>query len=176
MKVMTLLYPGTFDPITKGHVDILRRSCSLADRVVVAVASSEDKKALFSQQERLDMVSMETARISKESHVLIEAMPFTGLLVEFAAEIRADAVLRGLRGGDEYAYESRMAVMNRMLHGVETIFLPASGETAFLSSSLVRQIHALGRDVSAFVSPAVAERMARMRDHTSSLRSSTKAD
>ena len=163
MKITTLLYPGTFDPITKGHVDILRRACSLADRIVVAVASSEEKGALFSQNERLEMVGIEVARLSKETGASIEAIAFQGLLVEFVAEIGADAILRGLRGGDEYAYESRMAVMNRMLRGVETIFLPASGETAFLSSSLVRQIHAMGRDVSAFVSPEVAERMAQTR-------------
>ncbi|MCY4032219.1 MAG: pantetheine-phosphate adenylyltransferase [Hyphomicrobiales bacterium] len=167
MKIATLLYPGTFDPITNGHVDILRRACSLADKIVVAVASSEEKGALFSQDERLEMVRMETKRLSDETGAAIEAVPFDGLLVEFVAEIGADAILRGLRGGDEYAYESRMAVMNRMLRGVETIFLPASGETAFLSSSLVRQIHAMGRDVGAFVSPAVRERMARMRSNVS---------
>ena len=163
MKATCLLYPGTFDPITRGHVDILRRACSLAEHLVVAVAAGEEKDTLFSQQERLEMVRMETARLCEETHAFIEALPFGGLLVEFVAETGADAILRGLRGGDEYASESRMAVMNRMLCGVETIFLPASGETAFISSSLVRQIHALGRDVGAFVSPAVSERMARLR-------------
>lgn len=167
MKIATLLYPGTFDPITNGHVDILRRACSLADQLVVAVASSEEKGALFSQEERLEMVRTEAQRLSDETGIKIEAVPFDGLLVEFVTEIGADAILRGLRGGDEYAYESRMAVMNRMLRGVETIFLPASGETAFLSSSLVRQIHAMGRDVGAFVSPAVQERMVEMRSNVS---------
>ena len=167
MKATTLLYPGTFDPITNGHVDILRRACRLAGRLVVAVAASEDKGTLFSWQERLEMVRLETERLGAETRASIEALPFRGLLVEFVAEVGADAILRGLRGGDEYAYESRMAVMNRMLHGVETLFLPASGDTAFLSSSLVRQIHAMGRDVGAFVSPAVAGRMARLRDRPS---------
>lgn len=167
MKITTLLYPGTFDPITNGHVDILRRACSLADKLVVAVASSEEKGTLFSQEERLEMVRTEAQRLNGEIGAAIEVAAFSGLLVEFVAEIGADAILRGLRGGDEYAYESRMAVMNRMLQGVETIFLPASGETAFLSSSLVRQIHAMGRDVGAFVSPAVQRRLTRMRPDVS---------
>ena len=167
MKITTLLYPGTFDPITNGHVDILRRACSLADKLVVAVASSEEKGTLFSQEERLEMVRTEAQRLSGETGAVIKVAAFNGLLVEFTAEIGADAILRGLRGGDEYSYESRMAVMNRMLQGVETIFLPASGETAFLSSSLVRQIHAMGRDVGAFVSPAVQRRLTQMRPDVS---------
>lgn len=160
MKATTLLYPGTFDPITLGHVDILRRACSLAGRLVVGVAASVEKQTMFSPQERLEMARLETEALRGETGVSIEALGFDGLLVDFVAQVKADAILRGLRGGDEYAYEARMAVANRELCGVETLFLPASGETAFISSSLVRQIYRLGRDVGAFVSPAVRARLA----------------
>lgn len=149
--------PGSFDPITLGHADIIHRALAFADQVVVAVAHSatQAKQGLFSVPERVEMI-----RECFADEPRIVAMEFDGLLVEFARRIGAGVVVRGLRAVSDFEYEFQMALMNRQLAGgIETIFLAPDVEYSFLSSSLVRQIAALGGDVSRFVAPPVLTRL-----------------
>ena len=153
------IYPGSFDPITKGHEDVARRSLRLADRVLVAVArtASPAEGNLFSVQERLEMVQ-EVFRDDDQ----IECCQFEGLLVDFAREVGAQFVIRGLRAVSDFEYEFQMAQMNRELwSGVETIFLTPDQKYSFLSASLVREVSRLGGDVSRFVSEPVLRRLKR---------------
>ncbi len=150
------IYPGSFDPPTKGHEDLIRRSLTLADRVVVAVAVNPNKQPLFSVEERLEMLR---AAVGDEPRVSFEA--FEGLLVEFARRIGATMVVRGLRAVSDFEYEFQMALMNRQLHpSLETVFLVPALALTYLSSSLVREVARYGGDVSALVSPAVAKALA----------------
>ena len=147
------IYPGSFDPITNGHLDVIERACKLFDEVIVAVAYNDEKQALFSLQERLDLLQ-ET--VSKIDHVQIAK--FEGLLVEFAIAQKASAVIRGLRAVSDFEFEFQMALMNRKLEGnLETIFLMPKEEYTYLSSRLVKEIARLGGDVSSFVPPLVAK-------------------
>jgi pantetheine-phosphate adenylyltransferase len=149
--------PGSFDPVTLGHVDIILRSFRMADRVVVAVAHSatQQKAGMFSVDERVEMIREVFADEPR-----VEAMAFTGLLVDFARRMNAGMIVRGLRAVSDFEYEFQMALMNRRLwDGMETVFLAPDLEHSYLSSSLVRQIAALGGDVSPFVPPAVLERI-----------------
>lgn len=151
------LYPGSFDPITRGHEDIVRRGMRVADRIIVAVArtSTQSKKGLFTVEERLEMIS-EVFR----SEDRIEVMDFSGLLVDFAAAQGAHFVIRGLRAISDFEYELQMAQMNHELRPeLETIFLVPEVRNSFISSSLVREVAALGGDVSSFVSPSVLEQL-----------------
>ena len=153
VQPVVAIYPGSFDPITKGHEDVARRSLRLADRVLVAVArtASPAKGNLFSVEERLEMVQ-EVFRDDDQ----IEGCPFEGLLVDFAREVGAQFVIRGLRAVSDFEYEFQMAQMNRELwSGVETIFLTPDQKYSFLSASLVREVSRLGGDVSRFVSEPV---------------------
>ncbi|HEX6616760.1 MAG TPA: pantetheine-phosphate adenylyltransferase [Gemmatimonadales bacterium] len=151
------IYPGSFDPPTKGHEDLIRRSLTLADRVVVAVAVNPNKQPLFSVEERLEMLR---ATVGDEPRVSFEA--FEGLLVESARRIGATMVVRGLRAVSDFEYEFQMALMNRQLHpSLETVFLVPALALTYLSSSLVREVARYGGDVSALVSPAVAKALAR---------------
>lgn len=153
----TALYPGSFDPVTVGHEDIARRGLRLADRVVVAVAHTptQTKMPLFTVAERLEILREVFADEPR-----IECLSFQGLLVDFAADIEADVVLRGLRAVSDFEYEFQMAQMNRELYPVlDTVFLAPHPEHAFLSASLVREVSALGGDVSNFVSPGVLRRL-----------------
>ncbi len=153
------LYPGSFDPITKGHEDVARRSLRIADRVLVAVArtASPAKDDLFSVEERLEMVE-EVFRDDDR----IEGCQFEGLLVDLAREIEAQFVIRGLRAVSDFEYEFQMAQMNRELgSGAETVFLTPDQRYAFLSASLVREVSRLGGDVSRFVSEPVLRRLQR---------------
>ena len=147
------IYPGSFDPITKGHEDVARRSLRIADRLVVAVAHtvSQAKGGLFSVEERLEMVQEVF-----EDDDRIEAVKFEGLLVDFAREVGAQFVIRGLRAVSDFEYEFQMAQMNRELwSGAETVFLTPDQKYSFLSASLVREVSRLGGDVSRFVSEPV---------------------
>lgn len=149
--------PGSFDPITIGHEDIVRRTLGFADRVVVAVAHapSEVKRGLFGVEERLDLIR---AVFADEPRV--EAAEFTGLLVDFVRSRGAALVVRGLRGVRDFDYELQMAAMNRALEpAAETVFLAPAPEHAFVSSSLVREVSGLGGDVSRFVSAPVLRRL-----------------
>ena len=151
------LYPGSFDPITRGHEDIARRALRVADRVIVAVAytSTHAKSGLFEIDERVDLIQ---SVFEQESR--IEVMSFTGLLVDFAREQGAHLVVRGLRAVSDFEYELQMAQMNQELNpDLETLFLVPEVKNSFISSSLVRQVAALGGDVSTFVSPAVLSRL-----------------
>ena len=151
------IYPGSFDPITKGHEDVARRSLRIADRVVVAVAqtASEAKGSLFSVEERLGMVQ----EVFQDDD-RIEACQFGGLLVDLAKELEAQFVIRGLRAVSDFEYEFQMAQMNRELwNGAETIFLTPDQRYSFLSASLVREVSRLGGDVSPFVSEPVLRRL-----------------
>lgn len=144
---VTTIYPGTFDPITKGHTDLVQRATGLFNRVIVAIAANPTKKPMFSLEERLAMakeVLNDTDRI--------EILPLDGLLIEFARSHNAKAIIRGLRAVSDFDYEFQLAGMNRKLAPeIETLFLTPDEKYTYISSSLVREIAALGGDVSAFV-------------------------
>jgi pantetheine-phosphate adenylyltransferase len=144
---ITAIYPGTFDPITHGHSDLVERATRLFDHVIVAVAANPLKKPAFSVDERIDMARSALAGIDR-----IEVCGFGTLLVDFAREKRASVILRGLRAVSDFEYEFQLAGMNRKLApGIETVFLMPAEQYAYISSSLVREIAALGGDVSSFV-------------------------
>jgi pantetheine-phosphate adenylyltransferase len=149
--------PGSFDPITLGHEDIIRRSLRFADRVIVAVAYSAThvKSGMFDVDERVEMI-----RETFAGEPAVQAASFQGLLVDFARAQGADVIVRGLRAVSDFEYEFQMALMNRRLwEGMETVFLAPDLEHSYLSSSLVRQIASLGGDVSPFVPPPVLRRL-----------------
>jgi pantetheine-phosphate adenylyltransferase len=153
----TAIYPGSFDPLTKGHEDLIRRSLSLADRVIVAVAVHPSKQPLFPVAERLALLR---AAMGDDPRVAFES--FDGLLAEFAKKVGASIVVRGLRAVSDFEYEFQMALMNRQLHpSLETVFLVPAVDLTYLSSSLVREVARYGGDVSALVHPAVAAALAR---------------
>jgi pantetheine-phosphate adenylyltransferase len=151
------IYPGSFDPPTRGHEDLIRRSLALADRVIVAVAVNVAKQPLFSVEERLDMLRKaagDEPRVSFES--------FEGLLADFARRVGASVVVRGLRAVSDFEYEFQMALMNRQLHrSLETVFLVPALDLTYLSSSLVREVARFGGDVGALVAAALARRFQR---------------
>ncbi len=150
------LYPGTFDPITMGHLDIIRRACVLVDRLVIGVAVNEGKGPLFTLSERVAMVEAECACIAAESGVEIVAHPFANLLIEAAGDVGAAIIVRGLRAVADFEYEYQMVGMNRVLDDtVETVFLMAEARHQAISSKLVKEIARLGGDVRAFVPSAV---------------------
>jgi pantetheine-phosphate adenylyltransferase len=151
------LYPGSFDPPTRGHEDLIRRAARLADRLVVAIAINPNKEPLFSTEERLDLL-----RRAVGDQPRIEFDSFQGLLADHARKIGASFLIRGLRAAGDFEYELQMALMNRQLEpGLETVFLvPASGLT-YISASLVREVARFGGDVSQLVHPVVAEALAR---------------
>jgi pantetheine-phosphate adenylyltransferase len=152
----TAVLPGSFDPITLGHLDVVRRAAMLFDRVVVAVLVNPSKAPLSGLEDRVAMVRDATAEMAG-----VDVEAFDGLLVEFAARCGARAVVRGLRSGADFDYEWPMARMNRALSpGLDTVYLAAAGEWAHVSSSLVREIHRLGGAIDAFVPPAVVARLA----------------
>jgi pantetheine-phosphate adenylyltransferase len=146
------VYPGTFDPITLGHQDLLRRAANLFDEVIVAVADSRAKRPFFSLDERVDM-----ARHALRRHKRVKVVGFSGLLMQFVREHKAKAVVRGLRAVSDFEYEFQLAGMNRNLYpDVETMFVTPSEQFLFISATLVREISMLGGDVSNFVDPYVA--------------------
>ncbi|MEV8466737.1 pantetheine-phosphate adenylyltransferase [Fluviibacterium sp. DFM31] len=155
------LYPGTFDPLTLGHADIIRRSCSLVDRLVVGVAINRDKGPLFSLDERVAMVESQAPRLSAGTGCEIVAHPFENLLIDCARDVGASVILRGLRAVSDFEYEFQMVGMNRALSSeVETVFLMAEAQHQAIASRLVKEIARLGGDVSKFVSPDVRDQLA----------------
>ena len=151
------LYPGSFDPPTKGHEDLIRRSLALCDRLIVAVAINSSKQPLFSVEERLALLR---ESVGQDERVSFET--FDGLLVDFARQRGASMVVRGLRAVSDFDYEFQMALMNRQLNtGVETVFLVPAVDLTYLSSSLVREVARYGGDVSSIVHPVVAKALAR---------------
>lgn len=156
------VYPGTFDPITKGHLDVIQRATKVVDRLVVAVAEKAGKSALFDADERVDLVQGEIAALEAGIRARIEVKPFDNLLVNFAEELGASVIIRGLRAVSDFEYEFQMVGMNSRLNPeIETVFLMASDRHQFISSRLVKEIGSLGGDISPFVSPRVARMLAR---------------
>jgi len=145
--MITGIYPGTFDPLTNGHMDIIRRGLRLCDRLIIAVAVNLLKKPLFSVEERLEMISDSCKDLGN-----IEAVSFNGLLVDYCKENGVNFIIRGVRDSADFGYERSMALMNRRLPGaLETVFMVSDGESHFLSSSMIREIAFLGGDVTAFI-------------------------
>ena len=152
------VYPGTFDPITRGHEDLVRRAARLFDHMIVAIADSKIKRPFFGLEERVQMGREVLAGIPN-----IEVVGFSGLLMDFMRQHQAKVIIRGLRAVSDFEYEFQMAGMNRNLYpDVETIFLTPGEQYMFISATMVREIATLGGDVSHFVSPIVAARIQRM--------------
>ena len=154
------LYPGSFDPVTLGHLDVLRRALRLFDRVEVTVAVNAAKHTLFSDEDRVALVEASIAEWPADERDRIDVALFEGLIADRAAERGAVALVRGIRQVTDFDYELRMAIANQRLNAeAVTVFLTPSEEQAFTSSSLVREIHRFGGDVSSFVPPPVLERL-----------------
>lgn len=154
------IYPGTFDPVTNGHLDIIARGARLVDRLIVAVAVNAGKGPLFELSERVDLLEQEISHLPADIAARIEVRPFKSLLMAFAQECGARIILRGLRAVSDFEYEFQMAGMNHRLDAsVETVFLMASETHQFISSRFVKEIARLGGDVTSFVTPRVAARM-----------------
>jgi pantetheine-phosphate adenylyltransferase len=151
------LYPGTFDPITMGHIDIIRRAAALVDRLVIGVAINRDKGPLFSLEERVEMIEAECAKLSAQTGIEIFVHPFENLLIDCANDVSATLIIRGLRAVADFEYEYQMVGMNRVLDdSVETVFLMAEARHQAIASKLVKEIARLGGDVSSFVTPPVS--------------------
>jgi len=156
------IYPGTFDPITNGHMDIIRRATRVADHLIIAVARNAGKNPLLRVEERLELVRAEIADLDRPAEGRrVEARTFDNLLMHFAQSVGAGMIVRGLRAVSDFEYEFQMAGMNARLDpNVETVFLMASESHQFISSRFVKEIGRLGGDISSFVSPRVADRLA----------------
>ncbi len=156
------LYPGTFDPITLGHVDIIQRAMAMVDRLVIGVAINRDKGPLFSLEERVAMVQAECAEIAARTGGEIVVHPFENLLIDCARDVGAGIIIRGLRAVADFEYEFQMVGMNRALDAsIETVFLMADARRQAIASKLVKEIARLGGDVSKFVTPPVQAALAR---------------
>jgi len=154
------LYPGTFDPVTNGHLDVIARAARLLDKLVVGIAMNPGKGPLFSLEERVELVQAEIAHIATQNGMVIEVRPFDTLLVDFARTVGASMIVRGLRAVSDYDYEVQMAGMNyRMAPDIETVFLMASERHQFIASRLVKEIAILGGDISSFVPPLTLQRV-----------------
>lgn len=158
MNIRTALYPGTFDPLTNGHLDIIGRAVKLVDRLIIGVAINAAKQPLFSLEERVEMVKSQAAQFA--DNTVIDVMPFEGLLMHFAEQVGAQSIVRGLRAVSDFEYEFQMVAMNQQLNDdIETVFLMADPRHQAISSRLVKEIASLGGEVSAFVPPAIKARL-----------------
>jgi pantetheine-phosphate adenylyltransferase len=154
----TGLYPGTFDPVTRGHTDIIHRTSKLVDRLVIGIAVNRGKGPLFSLEERVALIEGECIEITASTGMAIEVRPFDNLLVNFAEEVGAGLIIRGLRAVSDFEYEFQMVGMNRALSDeIEMVFLMAGARHQAIASKLVKEIARMGGDVSKFVSPAVEQ-------------------
>lgn len=152
------VYPGTFDPITKGHLDIIRRGIKLVDRLIIGVSTNPSKSPMFSLDERVAQVMRETAHLSNGRGGAIAVVPFDSLLMHFATQQNAGVIIRGLRAVSDFEYEFQMAGMNQKLNSeVETVFLMADVALQPIASRLVKEIAVYGGDITAFVPPRIAE-------------------
>ncbi len=150
------LYPGTFDPITLGHIDIIRRAAALVDRLVIGVAINRDKGPLFTLEERVAMIEAECAKLSDQMGTEIAVHPFENLLIDCAHDVGAQIIIRGLRAVADFEYEFQMVGMNRAMDAsVETVFLMSETRHQAIASKLVKEIARLGGDVGKFVTPEV---------------------
>jgi pantetheine-phosphate adenylyltransferase len=165
MTERVALYPGTFDPVTNGHLDVIGRAARLVDRLVVGVAINIGKGPLFDLEERVDLVRAEVASIAARTGTVIEVRPFEGLLVQYAKDLGARMIVRGLRAVADFDYEFQMVGMNRRLDPeIETVFLMASETNQFIASRLVKEIAKLGGDISGFVPKTTLDRtLAKLR-------------
>ncbi|AIL64914.1 Phosphopantetheine adenylyltransferase [Rickettsiales bacterium Ac37b] len=151
------IYPGTFDPITYGHMDIISRALKVVDKLIIAVAIDGTKMPLFMPDERVEMVQVSTIDMSS-----VQVKSFSGLLVDFATQQGASVIVRGLRAISDFEYEFQMSCMNSKLAShIQTIFLPASEKTHFVSSRIVKEVYRLGGDVSGFVAEHIKEKLKR---------------
>lgn len=157
------LYPGTFDPVTNGHMDIIGRAMKLVDRLVIGVAQNDDKGPLFTTAERVEMVRIEVAHLNLD----IQVQPFSTLLMHFAESLEANVIVRGLRAVSDFEYEFQMTAMNQRLNDdIETVFLMADPRHQAIASKLVKEIARLDGDIGSFVSPVVAARvLAKVKGH-----------
>ncbi len=152
---VTAIYPGSFDPITSGHLDLIERGCRLFDRLIVAILRNEAKEPLFTVEERMEMLREVVGHFPN-----VEVDSFDGLLVDYAAEKNATALVRGIRAISDYEYELQMALMNRRLRpDIETVFMMASEAHSFISSRLVKEVFALGGNITGLVPPSVEVRL-----------------
>ena len=155
------LYPGTFDPMTNGHMDIIKRAVKLVDHLVIGVAINEAKGPLFTLDERVEMLRHEAGPLAKAAGVSLSVEPYDVLLMHFAEQVGASVIIRGLRAVSDFEYEFQMVGMNRKLNpDIETVFLMADAQHQALASRLVKEIAALGGDVSYFTTPYIAQRLA----------------
>lgn len=151
LQITRAVYPGSFDPVTRGHTDLIERASKLFDNVIVAVADSKDKSTLFSLEERVELIQQTTQSMSG-----VSVVGFTGLLIDFVKEMDTNIVVRGLRAVSDFEYEFQLSWMNRELYSsLETLFFAPAADYAFVSASLVKEIAQLGGDVSKFVQPEV---------------------
>lgn len=156
------LYPGSFDPVTLGHVDIVRRAAHFVDRLVIAVGAHHDKHPLFSVRERLDLAARVLEPVAKKVGLGLKVSAYDNLTVDAARAAKASVIIRGLRDAGDFDYEMQMAGMNAVLAPeIETVFLASSPDTRHIAASLVRQIAAMGGDISTFVPPIVATALKR---------------
>lgn len=156
MKTIAL-YPGTFDPMTKGHLDIVRRASNIVDTLIVAVAKDTGKNPIFTQKERAELAEEDIRELNLKN---VKVIPFEGLLINFLKEQNANFIIRGLRTISDFENEFTMAAMNKKLYdNMETVFLPALESTQFISSTLVRQVSRLGGDIGQFVSENVKKKI-----------------
>ncbi|MGJ8617458.1 MAG: pantetheine-phosphate adenylyltransferase [Sulfitobacter sp.] len=154
------LYPGTFDPITLGHIDIIRRAATLVDKLVIGVAINRDKGPLFHLEERVALIEAECATLAEQTGVEIVVHPFENLLIHCAHDVGAQVIVRGLRAVADFEYEYQMVGMNRQLDdSIETVFLMAEAAHQAIASKLVKEIARLGGDVSKFVTPRVNDEL-----------------
>ncbi|MBM1688517.1 pantetheine-phosphate adenylyltransferase [Sulfitobacter geojensis] len=154
------LYPGTFDPITLGHIDIIRRAATLVDKLVIGVAINRDKGPLFNLEERVSMIEAECAALAKQTGIEIVVHPFENLLINCARDVGAQMIVRGLRAVADFEYEYQMVGMNRQLDdSIETVFLMAEAQHQAIASKLVKEIARLEGDISKFVTPRVEARV-----------------
>ncbi|HEX3944882.1 MAG TPA: pantetheine-phosphate adenylyltransferase [Rhizomicrobium sp.] len=158
MKKRVGLYPGTFDPLTLGHIDIIGRAVKLVDHLVIGVATNPSKSPLFSLQERLEIIRHETAPLAGDGRATIAVEKFEILLIKFAEQVGATVIVRGLRAVSDFEYEFQMVGMNQRLNpDIETVFLMADPRHQAIASRLVKEIAMLGGDISKFTTPYVAE-------------------
>ena len=156
----TGLYPGTFDPVTLGHLDIIRRATVLVDRLVIGVAINRDKGPLFTLEERVAMIEAECEQVAKDTGCIIQAHPFENLLINCANDVGAGLIIRGLRAVADFEYEFQMVGMNSFLNEeIETVFLMADARYQAIASKLVKEIARLGGDISSFVPDTVVPKL-----------------
>ena len=165
MRERIALYPGTFDPITNGHIDIITRAAKLVDKLVIGVAVNPGKGPIFSLDERVALVEAEVRPIAKRAGIAVEVRPFSKLLIAFAREVGAQMIVRGLRAVSDFDYEFQMTGMNyRLDPKIETVFLMASETHQFISSRFVKDIAIFGGDITSFVPKLTAEKtMAKLK-------------